>query len=100
MRYPHKTPSLATSDPAEHSGQASDQDFDRAAYQFFQKYNGHPPVMSLNDFLVSFERAVVFNALTEMNGCQRRAAKFLKLKDTTLNRKVKVQNIHFVKTPV
>lgn len=100
MRYPQKTPSLLTSGLSEHFGLASDADFDRAACQFFRKYNGHPPVLSLNDFLVNFERAIVFNTLAEMNGCQRRAAKFLRLKDTTLNRKVKVQNIHFVKTPV
>jgi DNA-binding NtrC family response regulator len=56
--------------------------------------------MSLNDFLIRFERAIVFNTLTEMNGCQRRAAEFLKLKNTTLNRKVKVQHIQFTKIPV
>jgi DNA-binding protein Fis len=77
-----------------------DPDFDRAACRFFREYNGDPPEMSLNDFLVRFERAVVFHTLAEMNGCQRRAAKFLKLKDTTLNRKVKVQHIHFIKTPI
>lgn len=76
------------------------RDFDQAACQFFLEYNGDPPMMSLNDFLVRFERAVVFHTLVQTNGCQRRAARFLKLKDTTLNRKVKVQHIHFVKTPI
>ncbi len=56
--------------------------------------------MSLNDFLIRFERAIVFNTLAEMNGCQRKAAAFLKLKNTTLNRKVKVQHISFTKVPV
>jgi DNA-binding NtrC family response regulator len=56
--------------------------------------------MSLHDFLIRFEKAIVFNTLAEMNGCQRRAAAFLKLKNTTLNRKVKVQHIQFTKIPV
>jgi DNA-binding protein Fis len=77
-----------------------DSDFDRAACRFFREYNGNPPAVSLNDFLAQFERAIVFQTLVEMNGCQRRAAKFLKLKDTTLNRKVKVQHIQFIKTPI
>lgn len=56
--------------------------------------------MSLNDFLVRFERAVVFNTLAEMNGCQRKAAAFLRLKNTTLNRKIKAQHIRFTKIPL
>lgn len=75
-------------------------DFDRAACLFFRQFNGVPPRLSLNDFLIRFERAIVFNTLAEMNGCQRRAAAFLKLKNTTLNRKVKVQHIQFVKVPL
>lgn len=76
------------------------QDFDRAACRFFRLFNGDPPKLSLNDFLVRFEGAIVFNTLAEMNGCQRRAAAFLGLKNTTLNRKVKVQHIRFTKIPV
>jgi DNA-binding NtrC family response regulator len=75
-------------------------DFERAAWWFFKEFNGQPPHDSLHDFLAHFERAIVFNTLAEMDGCQRRAARFLKLKNTTLNRKVKILQIHFVKTPV
>lgn len=74
--------------------------FERAACRFFREFNGNPPLLSLNDFLVRFERAIIFNTLAEVDGCQRRAAALLKLKNTTLNRKVKVQRIRFVKTPV
>jgi DNA-binding NtrC family response regulator len=82
------------------SGFPNRREFDRAAYRFFKEFNGYPPGIGLHEFLTRFERAIVFNALAEMDGCQRRAARFLKLKSTTLNRKVKVQQIHFVKTPV
>jgi len=34
--------------------------FDHAAYNFFLKYNGEPPHLSLHDFLTLFERAVVY----------------------------------------
>lgn len=104
MSYHFGSPVRAILDP---KGQGPDvwgirlrPDFDRASYRFFRQFNGTPPRMSLNDFLIRFERAIVFNTLVEMNGCQRRAAAFLKLKNTTLNRKIKVQHIQFTKIPL
>ncbi len=101
MRNPQKLPAVPQVSGAGTIRQSAiDRDFERAACQFFREYNGHPPTMSLSDFLACFERAVVMEALTEMNGCQRRAAAFLKLKNTTLNHKIRAQHIQFVKTPV
>lgn len=101
MRYPHGAGfSSVNSEGMAAAEKSLGPDFDRAAWRFFREQNGNPPAISLNDFLVHFERAIVFNTLADMNGCQRRAARFLKLKNTTLNRKVRVQRIHFVKTPV
>lgn len=101
MSYRMKTTStLLTQEPQERSSKPVSLDFDRAACRFFRQFNGSPPRLNLNDFLIRFERAIIFNTLIEMNGCQRRAAAFLKLKNTTLNRKVKVQHIQFTKIPV
>jgi len=91
---------LLTREPQERVSKLVSLDFDRAACRFFRQFNGNPPRLSLNDFLARFERAVIFNTLAEMNGCQRRAAAFLKLKNTTLNRKVKFQHIRFTKKPI
>ncbi len=104
MRYPHAEPSFEAPRPEDQDGDGTglrlSQDFEGTAFRFFRQFNGDPPKLSLNDFLVRFERAVVFKTLAEMNGCQRRAAAFLKLKNSTLNRKVKIQHIHFAKIPV
>lgn len=103
MRYHPETPpepSLPERQSPALDGIRLPLDFDRAACRFFQLFNGDTPRMSLNDFLIRFERAIVFNTLAEMNGCQRKAAAFLKMKNTTLNRKVKVQHIRFTKIPV
>ncbi len=74
--------------------------FDRAAYQFFLKYNIDGPRMGLHDFLDRFERAVVFEALLRAHGSQKRTAEFLKLKKQTLNMKLKKQRIRIAKIPV
>jgi DNA-binding NtrC family response regulator len=74
--------------------------FDRAAYQFYMKYNGEPPSLSFNDFMARFERAVVFETLVRTHGSQKETAEFLKLKKQTLNWKVKKQNIHIAKVPM
>lgn len=71
--------------------------FDRAAYGFYIRSCGDPPELSLHDFLVRFERAVVFEALLRTHGSQKDTAAFLKLKKQTLNWKVKRQHILITK---
>jgi len=73
--------------------------FDRAAYHFYMKYNGEPPVLGLHDFMDRFERAVVFETLVRTHGSQKETADFLKLKKQTLNWKVKKQHILITKVP-
>lgn|GEM_PF-4816447 len=76
------------------------EEFHEAACRFFREFNGNPPSRALSDFLVRFERAIIFETLTNMNGCQRKAARFLGLKNTTLNQKIKALNIQVAKIPV
>jgi DNA-binding NtrC family response regulator len=76
---------------------ALDRYFDHAAYHFFMKYNGEPPVLSLHDFLARFETAVVYETLIRTHGSQKDTAAYLKVKKQTLNWKVKKQHILFTK---
>ncbi len=75
-------------------------EFGRAAYGFFSKHrNGHPD-LGLRDFMDLFERAVIFEALTRAGGGQTQAAKYLGLKKTTLNMKIKRHNVRFSRKPL
>jgi DNA-binding NtrC family response regulator len=74
--------------------------FDRAAHNFFLRYNGEEPVLSLRDFMERFERAVVFETLVRTHGSQKETAAVLKLKKQTLNWKVKRQHILIAKVPM
>lgn len=51
----------------------------------------------LKEIVESFERAVLIKVLSRFNGNQRRAAKYLRVKSSTLNEKIKKHNIHFKK---
>ena len=51
----------------------------------------------LKEIVESFERAVLIKVLSRFNGNQRRAAKYLRVKNSTLNEKIKKHNIHFKK---
>ncbi len=55
---------------------------------------------NLKEFLEDLERCIILNALTKVNGNQKKAARVLGVKYTTLNEKVKRYNIQFQKNPV
>lgn len=54
----------------------------------------------LKKFLKSFERLILIMFLFKCNGSQKKAAKLLGLKITTLHEKIKKHNIRFYKHPV
>jgi len=62
---------------------------------FFLKKKVH-----LKEFMEEFEKAILLKTLSIFNGNQRIAAKFLGIKYTTLNEKIKRYNIHFQKYPI
>ncbi len=98
MRDPQRIPSIApTPNGRAFKPAGLDRHFDRAAFDFFTKYNGAPPNLSLHDFLDRFERAVVFETLVRNNGSQKETAAILKVKKQTLNWKVKKQHILITK---
>jgi DNA-binding NtrC family response regulator len=98
MRNPEKAPSSDVGFGGRALREAKLQrHFDHAAYSFYIRSCGDPPELSLHDFLVRFERAVVFEALLRTHGSQKDTAAFLKLKKQTLNWKVKRQHILITK---
>lgn len=54
--------------------------------------------MPLKDFLSDIELRLIVFSLNEANGNQRKAAKILGIKPTTLNEKLRKYNIGFRKT--
>lgn len=98
MRSPQKGPPLILT-PAERliRKAALDREFDRAAVNFFLKYNGALMGLPLKEFLGRFERAIVFETLVRTNGSQKETADLLKVKKQTLNWKVKKQRILITK---
>jgi DNA-binding NtrC family response regulator len=71
--------------------------------QAFQAYLGYARLTStprLKEFLESLEKSVICRLLARFNGNQRRTARHLGMKYTTLNGKVKKYGISFRKTPV
>ena len=54
----------------------------------------------LRKFLIYVEKTMLVKALSECNGNQRKAAKLLGMKHTTLHAKVKRYKIRFLKRPV
>lgn len=53
----------------------------------------------LRDFMNHLEKSILMRALSRFNGNQKEAAKFLGVKHTTINQKVKKYNIIFHKRP-
>jgi DNA-binding NtrC family response regulator len=76
---------------------AMDRHFDRAAVNFYSRYNGEPPELSLREFMRRFERAIVFETLVRTHGSQKETASLLKVKKQTLNWKVRKQHIQITK---
>ena len=53
--------------------------------------------VSLKDLLNKIEKLILIEVLTRFNGCQKHASEFLRIKNTTLNEKIKRHKIRFVK---
>lgn len=101
MRNPNKELPLILT-PAERliRKAALGREFDRAAVNFFLKYNGPLMGLPLKQFLGRFERAIVFETLVRTHGSQKETADLLKVKKQTLNWKVKKQHIRITKQTI
>ena len=79
------------------SDETLEQEFEEESYRFFLEYRVARKNANLKDYIESLERAVISRALRELDGNQKAAARFLGLKYTTLNEKVKKHRIQIVK---
>ncbi len=70
------------------------------SFRLFIKYFGSNQRVPLKELMNILERAILIRALSQLNGNQKDAAKYLGLKYTTLHEKVKKYNIRFRKEPL
>ncbi len=56
--------------------------------------------LCLKEFIEDLEKRIILNTLSKVGGSQKKAAKALGMKYTTLNEKVKRYNIQFQKSPI
>jgi len=68
--------------------------------KFFRENFRRVQKIPLKEFIENLEREIIVKVLTLFNGNQKESAKFLGIKYTTLNAKVKKYNIVFEKKPL
>ncbi|NIM59846.1 MAG: hypothetical protein GTO16_13040 [Candidatus Aminicenantes bacterium] len=73
------------------------KDFAMKSFKLLIRYFSSTKRVPLKELMNILERAILIRALSQLNGNQKNAAKFLGLKYTTLHEKVKKHNIRFRK---
>lgn len=68
-------------------------------FGFFVELFCQQPIR-LKEFIEDLEKCIILNALSKVGGSQKKAAKALGIKYTTLNEKIKRYRIQFQKSPV
>lgn len=68
-------------------------------YKLIVEFFSLKETLSLKDFIITLEKCIILRALSEVNGNQKEAARFLGIKYTTLNEKIKKYKIDFKKSP-
>ena len=76
------------------------EEFVMKSFKLFMKYFSSTQRVPLKELMNILERAILIRALSQLNGNQKNAAKFLGLKYTTLHEKIKKYNIRFRKEPL
>ncbi len=73
--------------------------FRKEVFELFVEYFCVHQKVPFKDLICTVEKSLILRALSECNGNQKSAAKYLGMKYTTLNEKLKRYNIQFNKTP-
>jgi DNA-binding NtrC family response regulator len=73
--------------------------FRKEVFELFIEYFCVRQKVPFKDLICSVEKSLILRALSQCNGNQKSAAKFLGMKYTTLNEKLKRYNIQFYKKP-
>jgi transcriptional regulator of acetoin/glycerol metabolism len=68
-------------------------------FRLFVEYFCMSRTLPLKELIENLERTIIIRALSRFNGNQKEVARFLGVKYTTLNEKVKKYNIYFRKAP-
>lgn len=68
-------------------------------YKFIVEFFCRKETLPLKEFIINLEKCIILRALSKFNGNQKEAAKFLGIKYTTLNEKIKKYRIDFRKNP-
>ncbi|MBN1273137.1 MAG: hypothetical protein JXB26_12780 [Candidatus Aminicenantes bacterium] len=74
--------------------------FKRKLFRIFVDYVCMNNSIPLKERLEQVEKGIIIRVLNRVNGHQKKAARILGLKYTTLNEKLKKYHIHFQKKPV
>ena len=74
--------------------------FKRKLFRLFVDYVCMDDSLPLKERMEQVEKGIIVGILHRVNGHQKKAARILGLKYTTLNEKLKKYNIHFQKRPV
>ena len=73
--------------------------FEQSVFDVFIVSSAQPEKARFKAFIEKIEKIIIIKTLQMFNGSQKDAAKFLGIKYTTLNVKVKKYNIQFQKSP-
>ena len=73
--------------------------FRKEVFELFVEYFCVRQKVPFKDLICRVEKSLILRALSQCNGNQKSAAKFLGMKYTTLNEKLKRYNIQFAKKP-
>jgi len=74
--------------------------FEQSVFDVFIVSSAQPDKIRFKTFMEKIEKIIIIKTLLMFNGSQKDAAKFLGIKYTTLNEKVKKYNIQFQKSPI
>jgi DNA-binding protein Fis len=73
--------------------------FRKEVFELFIEYFCIRQRVPYKELIVSVEKSILIRVLSQCKGCQKSAAKFLGIKYTTLNEKLKRYEIRFEKKP-
>jgi len=98
----HRSPGFENGDELNFGYEARSikRKFRNEVFNFFVESFYLKEKVHIKEFLEDLERNIIVKTLTKFNGNQKHTAKYLGLKYTTLNKKVKKHNIHFCKHPI
>jgi len=83
----------------EYLNEWKERTFRKEVFDLFIEYFCVRQRVPFKELIDSVEKSILLHALAQNNGNQRNAAKFLGMKYTTLNEKLKRFNIQFSKQP-